>query len=467
MLTGAFILPHPPIIIPKIGKGEEKGAKDTIRGVMEIAEIISIQKPEVIIVITPHGPVFGDAVCISMEDKLYGDFKNFGYSDIKFKFDNDFMLAQRIAASANLEDIMVAELDKEFAKRYNISDEIDHGTLVPLYFVNQKYTDYRLIHITMGMLSYQDLYKFGMSISSVISEDSRKVAVIASGDLSHSLLPSSPAGFNLKGKEFDQKVVSLIKEHSIKDLLDIDDSLVENAAECGLRPIIILQGILDKYTASPAVLSYEGPFGVGYMTARYEISGIKDDSLYENIIKENKDKIQKIRTEEDEYVKLARMSLEEYVRNNRIIKVPENINDELKNQSAGVFVSIKKHGQLRGCIGTIAPTKENIALEIIYNAISSGTKDNRFSPVEEYELEELIYSVDVLKEPEEIKSKDELDVKRYGVIVSKGYKRGLLLPNLDGVDTIEQQISIALSKAGIKEDGYSIERFEVIRHGSK
>ena len=134
-------------------------------------------------------------------------------------------------------------------------------------------------------------------------------------------------------------------------------------------------------------------------------------------------------------------------------------------QRAGAFVSIHKNGALRGCIGTILPTCETLADEIMQNAISAGTADPRFPAIEEEELESLEISVDVLNKPEPIDSAFQLDVKKYGVIVTSGRKRGLLLPNLDGVDTIEDQIAIACRKAGISEDeAYSLERFEVVRH---
>jgi AmmeMemoRadiSam system protein A len=132
---------------------------------------------------------------------------------------------------------------------------------------------------------------------------------------------------------------------------------------------------------------------------------------------------------------------------------------------AGAFVSLKKYGQLRGCIGTISPAYSNIAQEIIGNAISAGTRDPRFHPVRKDELDGIVYSVDILGEPEPIESIDQLDVKRYGVIVRAGRRSGLLLPDLEGVDTPEEQVSIALRKAGIRPDeNYRMERFEVVRH---
>lgn len=172
--------------------------------------------------------------------------------------------------------------------------------------------------------------------------------------------------------------------------------------------------------------------------------------------------------EEDPYIHLAKLTLETYVREGRVISIPEGLPEEMVSQKAGVFVSLKKNGQLRGCIGTIMPTTSCIAEEIIQNAISAGVRDPRFYPVTEEELPEIVYSVDVLKEPEPISSMAELDVKRYGVIVRSGRRTGLLLPDLEGVDTPEQQVAIALQKAGIwPGEDYTMERFEVIRHGVK
>jgi AmmeMemoRadiSam system protein A len=168
---------------------------------------------------------------------------------------------------------------------------------------------------------------------------------------------------------------------------------------------------------------------------------------------------------ESEYVKLARETLENYVSSGKKIEVPDWVPPEFKTKRAGVFVSLKKHGALRGCIGTIGPVRVNIAEEIIYNAISSGTQDPRFPAVGPEELPELVYSVDVLGEAEKIDSMDQLDVKRYGVIVTSGFRRGLLLPDLEGVDTPQEQVAIALQKAGInRSERYQMERFEVIRH---
>lgn len=165
------------------------------------------------------------------------------------------------------------------------------------------------------------------------------------------------------------------------------------------------------------------------------------------------------------HAKLARAAIDEYVRHGRIIDVPADTPDELKSTCAGAFVCLKIHGGLRGCIGTIEPVQRSLAEEIIENAINASTRDPRFLPVESEELDLLEISVDVLFPPEPINGLDELDPKRFGVIVENGSRRGLLLPDLDGVDTAEQQVNIARHKAFIgNTDRIKLYRFEVKRH---
>lgn len=164
-------------------------------------------------------------------------------------------------------------------------------------------------------------------------------------------------------------------------------------------------------------------------------------------------------------MRLARKTIEEYARTGRAGGIPKGLPEEMYKDRAGVFVSIKKAGRLRGCIGTICATCPSIAEEIVHNAVSASAKDPRFSPIGTEELDNLTISVDVLGDMEPIGSPEGLDVKRYGVVVTKGCRRGLLLPNLEGVDTVEDQIAIAKQKAGIgPEEEVQLERFEVVRH---
>ncbi|EOD01028.1 AmmeMemoRadiSam system protein A [Caldisalinibacter kiritimatiensis] len=466
-ILGAYLLPHPPIVISEIGRGEESKTANTIRAMKQVASDIGKKKPDTIILVTPHGPMFSDAIAISYEKTLKGSFERFGNSDLAYTFSNDLELVDKIVRNAGDVDVVCAKVDKEFAKEYGVSAELDHGALVPLYFINNEYKDFNLVHITYGLLSPIELYKFGMAINKSINETLKDVVFIASGDLSHKLTKDAPAGYNARGRDFDEEIVYLLEKGNFEGIMTIEPEFAEAAGECGLRSLQIMCGLLDDYNTTSEVHSYEGPFGVGYCVASIDVLEKSDrHKLLQKLIQREKETIKNIRNNEDEYVKLARNSLEFYVKNKRKMNMPENLPSTMLNEKAGVFVSIKKDGKLRGCIGTIQPSEENIAKEIIENAVKAGADDPRFYPVEQDELDKLIYSVDILKKPEEVISIDELDVYKYGVIVKKGNKTGLLLPALDGIDTPEQQVSIALQKAGINPtEGYSLYRFEVERHG--
>jgi AmmeMemoRadiSam system protein A len=240
--------------------------------------------------------------------------------------------------------------------------------------------------------------------------------------------------------------------------------LIENAGECALRSYYILLGALTRFEFSGKPLSYQGNFGVGYLVMRFDVKeGNKD--TFGQLTRLEEEKIQSRIRGEGPYVRLARESLTHYiVHRSHLKKIPSYVTEEMRTDRSGVFVSIKKEGDLRGCIGTIEPAADSIAQEIIRNAVEAGIYDPRFPSVEVQELKELEFSVDVLTKAEEA-SKADLDPKRYGVIVRSGHKSGLLLPDLEGVDTVEEQLNIALRKAGIAPDSpFTIEKFEVIRH---
>jgi AmmeMemoRadiSam system protein A len=295
----------------------------------------------------------------------------------------------------------------------------------------------------------------------------RSVVIIASGDLSHRLKKDGPYGFNPAGPKYDARIMEVMSKGDFLELLVFPPSLCEEAGECGHRSFTIMAGALDKMAVNSQKLSYEGPFGVGYGVVEFAPMGADLGRNFLEQYPRYRDRLlAEKKKSEDPYVHLARAALELYIEHGKTITTPQGVPGEMLATRAGVFVSLKKDGTLRGCIGTIGPVRDSLAKEIIFNAISAGTQDPRFLEVKPTELAELEYSVDVLGPLEAISSPRELDVKRYGVIVTKGSRTGLLLPNLEGIDTIEQQIDIAKQKAGIRQEetGVSLQRFEVIRH---
>ena len=414
-ILGAYLTPHPPIIIEEIGRGEEKKSQDTIDAMKEIAKDIEKKSPSTIVLITPHGPLFRDAIAISAQGELKGSFKKFGFKNLKYSFKNNLELVNTILGKSSAEDIATVKIDGNSPRMYNVEDELDHGALVPLHFIDKEYKDFKLVHITYGLLQPKDLYRFGQVIKDSLIDLDERAVIIASGDLSHKLSNDGPYKYSPYGKEFDKKIIDLIKKGDLKDIVRFDLNLAEKAGECGLRSLMVMAGTLDGYSIDRKVLSYEGPFGVGYGTAILDVVDVKED-------------LTEIKDEESQYVKLARKSLEHFIKTGEYLEIEEE-----SDIRKGVFVTLKKDGMLRGCIGTTEATKRSVEMEIIQNAVSAGTEDPRFPRVKERELEELTYSVDLLSESEPVKNIEELDVKKYGIIVSKGFRRGLLLPNLEAI----------------------------------
>lgn len=453
------MVPHPPLIIPEIGRGEEKKIQDTIDAYHEVGRRIGALRPDTIVLISPHQIMYADYFHISPGKSGKGDFGQFRAGQVEMKVTYDTEFAENLGKLAEAGEIPAGTLGERDRR-------LDHGTMVPLYFVNPYWTGYKLVRVGLSGLALTMHYELGQRIKETAEVLGRNTVVIASGDLSHRLSAAGPYGYKEEGPEYDRRIMDVMGSGDFGKLLEFPEDFCEKAGECGHRSFTMMAGALDRTGVGAERLSYEGPFGVGYGICAYEICG-KDltRNLKDRYEEKEKRRIMERRAKEDAYVQLARRTIEEYVRTGRRIAVPEGLPKEMYENRAGVFVSIKKEGRLRGCIGTIQAVRGSIAEEVIENAVSASSKDPRFSPIEPKELDTLSISVDVLGDTEEIESSDQLDVRRYGVVVTKGYRRGLLLPNLDGVDTVQEQIAIAKQKAGIKEqEEVRLERFEVIRH---
>ncbi len=469
-ILASFMVPHPPMIVPEVGRGSEKQVEKTIRSYEQVADEIASLCPDTIIITSPHQTMYADYFHISPGKRAKGSFKRFGVPGVKFSEEYDEDLVDKISELADREHLPCGTLGEE-------DSELDHGTMVPLWFIRNKYKGGKIVRIGLSGLPLKDHYKLGMIIRDAVEKLERKAVFVASGDLSHKLQDYGPYGFAKEGPEYDKRIMDVMGRAAFGDLFDFSESFCDKAAECGHRSFVIMAGAWDRKNVRTEVLSHEDVTGVGYGICTFypEDGDCPDRNFLNSFLLKKEKELNEKREASDIYVRLARLSLESYIRDRRMISIPEdliklaggeNIPDQLLRSRAGAFVSIHKFGNLRGCIGTIFPCAPNVAQEIANNAISASTRDPRFDPITEDELPDLEINVDVLGEPEDIVSADQLDVKRYGVIVSgKGGRRGLLLPDLDGVDTVEDQIAIAMQKGGIRpSDDFKLQRFEVVRH---
>jgi aromatic ring-opening dioxygenase LigB subunit len=272
----AGIAPHPPIIVPEVGRGEQKKATRTIEAMQVLAQRLADVHGETIIIITPHGPMYRDAIAILNDAHLQGDFANFLVPDVKLTAENDPELVRAIWEESRKAGVEVALLGGDGGNGGGGGDgaavtrqefDLDHGITVPLYYLQKAGTGSRLIAITYAPFSYRELFKFGRAIKAAVERLSRRVVVIASSDLSHRLIRGAPAGYDPRGEEFDRLLVTYLESYQAEKILNMDTGLIRAAGECGLRSIAVLLGCLDDEEVAAEVLSYEGPFGVGYPVA--------------------------------------------------------------------------------------------------------------------------------------------------------------------------------------------------------
>ena len=458
-IVAAYMVPHPPMIVPQVGRGSEKQITKTIRAYEAVAAGIAGIRPETIIVTSPHAVLYADYFHISPGEEATGDFGRFRAPEVRFAEKYDTELVKAICALAKGKDFPAGTLGERDRR-------LDHGTMVPLYFIEQQYTGFRLVRVGLSGLSHAEHYEFGQIIRQAVEQTGRKAVLIASGDLSHKLQEYGPYGFAEEGPEYDRRIMDAAGRAAFGEMLTFEESFLDKAAECGHRSFLIMAGALDGMNVEAKVYTHEDVTGVGYGICSFRPTEPNGERRFlERYRAEQEEKLRQRREREDPYVRLARETVESWVLDRKTPGVPDWATAEMKQNRAGVFVSIHKDGKLRGCIGTFLPTRECIAKEIISNAVSASTRDPRFDPIGPEELKWLEINVDVLSTPEPIGGKEELDVKRYGVIVSSGSRRGLLLPDLDGVDTVDEQVDIARRKAGIREqDPITLERFEVVRH---
>ncbi len=456
-ISAGFMVPHPPLIIPDVGKGEEKKIQRTIDAYQKVAEAVGRLQPETIVLLSPHQIMYADYFHISPGQGAKGDFGQFRAARTSMEVAYDTEFVRVLCEKAGASGLPAGTLGERERK-------LDHGIMVPLYFVNQFWTGYRLVRIGLSGLPLTAHYRLGQCIREAAQTLGRNTVVIASGDLSHKLKEDGPYGYQEEGPVYDARIMDVMGRGAFGELLEFSEDFCEKAAECGHRSFTIMA--FDKTGVESKQLSYEGPFGVGYGVCTYRPLG--DDgtrNFLERYEEKERMKVLARRKQEDAYVRLARYTIEAFVETGKLPEMPKGLPEELYQNRAGAFVSLKEDGRLRGCIGTIRAVRESLAEEIMHNAVSACSEDPRFAPVEEWEVDRLTISVDVLGETEKIVSPEELDVTRYGIIVTKGAKRGLLLPNLEGVDTVEEQIAIAKQKAGIRDrESVDLERFEVVRH---
>ncbi|MFN2512125.1 MAG: AmmeMemoRadiSam system protein A [Pyrinomonadaceae bacterium] len=453
------IAPHPPIMVPEVGRESAAEVRGSIEGMAELTNRLIASGAETVVLISPHAPLEPYAFVSYEGPVLHGNFANFRAPSVRFEAPLDEELLQAITEAADNDGYDVVGLGS--------GQNLDHGTAVPLYFLLLNGWTGRVVALGYSFLSNEDHLRFGSCIGKAVNETGRSAGLIASGDLSHRLKVDAPAGYNPTAYIFDTEVVDALRTNSPERIINIDQDLRRSAGECGYRSMLIALGATREQGWACDVIHYEAPFGVGYLVAQLTGKQATLKKYQEQNTAEHDLHAESFSDADPPH--LARAAVETYVLRGTQIDHSQ-AGADLLSARAACFVSLKTlDGQLRGCIGTIEPARESLAEEIIANAINAATRDPRFPPISAEELPQLRYSVDVLSTTEPATLAD-LDPAVYGVVVEdeSGSHRGLLLPDLEGVDSVEKQVEIASRKAGVPpETPIKLARFRVSRFNEK
>ncbi|MBI5139593.1 AmmeMemoRadiSam system protein A [Candidatus Nomurabacteria bacterium] len=421
----SVLMCHAPIVIPEIAGKQYARISETTKSMTLAARQVLNTNPDQLIILSPHAPRHPNAFGISHNATLMGSFSQFGYPKMNFQFQGDLEITNAILKEGRKQNLDIRELP-DFM--------LDHGSLVPLYFLNKEGWDGPITVISYPYNpSLDDCKTMGAVISESTIKSSKVFALITSGDMSHRLTQDAPGGFHPSAKNFDLEFIENLKLGKFQNNLKINSDIRELAAEDVCDSFAISFSATKFQNHGSRFHSYESPFGVGYAV------GV----LYKN-------------WEPQELINIAKEAISAHINHRAYSSGNVRFDPRLKNTN-GIFVTLwskSSKQNLRGCIGRHALVCKNILEEIADCAINSATEDPRFQPVSLEELPELSIELTFLEKPEHVNDISELNPKNLGIIIKskKNLKQATLLPDIDSIDTVEKQLRAIKMKACIDED---------------
>jgi AmmeMemoRadiSam system protein A len=440
LTIAAGLLPHAPIVVPAVAGNRAPAVAATTAAARQLAREVLAHRPEAVVVTAPHGPRHPTATTLQAGATVAGSLGDFGADQVAVSLPVDDELAVAFGEALRANDLPVRSVDVR---------HLEYSTVVPLSFLCDAGWDGPTVVVSLPYPGSGDPVALGRTLAVAAQEVGRHLLVLASGDMSHRLTRDAPAGFDPEGRLFDEEVAGLLRTGHLRDLLAIDAERVARAGEDCLDSLLFAAATFDFAPVGAHLLSYEGPFGVGYGVALLTGAAVGA-------------------TSSQDLPELARHAIHAYLRERRVARPPAGLAPEVQERAALFVTLLTPDGELRGCIGSLEPTTENLVTETIDRAIAAATADPRFVPVALDEVPGLTIEVSILTPPEPIDSSDALDPRRYGVVVENGGRRGVLLPDLTGIDDPDQQVAVARRKAGIPpSQAVHLSRFEVAKYRSQ
>jgi len=427
-------MPHAPILIPDIAGERSRDVVSSQSWMAQAGKEIAATDPDIVVLVSPHSPRKRDAFGVYRPTVLRGVLDQFGWHQPFFEFSNNLYLANGIQQRGADEGLLFFDIP---------TNSLDHGATVPLYFLSQAEWCGDIVVIGLGPHDGGMLERLGTCIRSACDDQGLSFALIASGDMSHRVTASAPCGFHPDAAAWDQDLIQMVQGADSEAIKMMDECLRNTVAEDSVDAIRVALGFLGDDAFQPEVLGYEAPFGVGYGTARLSREPFPSNhSKHAHDEDTQKKRLPSLAWQAVmEHLKLAAPSITEPIHS-------------LHNWKAGTFVTIRsRNGDLRGCIGTIEPQQDNIVEETRRNAVASAFRDHRFSPVTSDELDDLQFEVSVLHPPHPVTNLKTLNPQCDGLIIqTKAGRRGLMLPDIPQLDTVEKQIEAICRKVNIPLD---------------
>ncbi len=437
------LMPHAPILVPGVGGDRLAEAQATADAMTTVADHAVASRPETVVLISPHSPRQPGAFGIWRTPRLRGSLRSFGSPGDRVDLPLDEAFADRLAREA----------ERRKLRTWSISrDPLDHGALVPLCYLAKARWNGPTVILSLNYPGEGGLEELGHAIVATAQALPRRTAIIASGDMSHRLTPSAPGGFSPEAHRFDEAFIALLRRGAVSEVPRIDPTLQEEAGEDVVDSTVVALAAADYRTDGERVLSYEGPFGVGYGVAiLFEPEIGKSPGPAAGVV---------VLSRYEDLPAVARRSVEAELAGRR--EAPPFQAGGVLAERRAVFVTLRTaHGELRGCRGRLAAKETDLVRETWQCAMESAFHDYRFPPLTAAELPEVTFSVTILGELEPVVSQSVLDPAIYGVVVAAvDGRKGVLLPGIPGIDSVKQQLAIARQKADIGPDEWiKIQRF--------
>lgn len=430
MLCSAYIVPYSPLLLPNIHDEVQDQLQATASAYHQVAKEIGEYHPDTIVIISTKAFGYKDYIHIAPGEQAVGSFAKYDHSEYAIAVEYDTVLVNQICSLAKRNHIPAG-------KRGEHPPDLDVGTMTPLFFINQYMSGYRVVRISTSEMDDEQLDRLGQCITAAAEDIDRKIVIIVSGELSKRLSQDSPYGYHKDAAVFDQYIVSSLKDNDLESWNHINFDLKKASAQTILGALHILKGAISDTLFHSSSLSYEAPFGIGWLIASFH----------------NKDR--------NPYCALARSAMLHYLKHGKSM-ARIDISDPKLKQRGGIIISLYIHNKLYAYAGTIHPSYPTIAQEIVHNAILAGFHTSQKAPLSKEQLMRCEIKIHLLSEYEPIFFIEDLNVKYDGLIVMNNQRQGIVFPNTTGIQTPAEQLATALKKGGIDADEYyTMERFKL------